>query len=119
MTFPAENIRDWVGLPVVDVADTKIGTMEAVYFDTGTDEAVFATVKVGMIGKHRLAFTPLAGAVVTPKHLKVTPAKKLIKDAPSIDVDGELASEDEPRLYAHYGLTYQQGMTGERRLGRR
>jgi hypothetical protein len=119
MTFPVENIRDWVGLPVVDVADTKVGTLEAVYFDTGTDEPVFGTVKIGLIGKHRLVYAPLAGAVVTPKHLKVTPAKKLIKDAPSIDVDGELTSEEEPQVYAHYGLAYQQGATGERRLGRR
>ena len=119
MTFPVENIRDWVGLPVVDVSDAKIGTLEAIYFDTGTDEPAFGTVKVGMIGKHRLVFAPLAGAVVTPKHLKVTPGKKLIKDAPSIDVDGELTSDEEPQVYAHYGLTYQPGATGERRLGRR
>ncbi|TDQ00981.1 PRC-barrel domain-containing protein [Labedaea rhizosphaerae] len=119
MTFPAENIRDWVGLPVVDVAEDKVGTLEAVYFDTSSDEPAFGTIKVGMLGKHRLVFAPLAGAVVTPKHLKVTPAKKMIKDAPSIDVDGELTSEEEPQVYAHYGLTYRPGATGERRLGRR
>jgi uncharacterized protein YrrD len=119
MTFPAENIRDWVGLPVVDVAGDKVGTLEAVYFDTSSDQPAFGTVRVGMIGKHRLAFVPLAQAVVAPKHLKVTPNKQLIKQAPSIEVDGELTSEQEPAVYAHYGLAYEPGATGERRLGRR
>jgi hypothetical protein len=119
MTFPAENIRDWIGLSVVDVAGDKVGPLEAVYFDTSSDEAAFGTVKVGMIGRHRLVFVPLTGSVVTPSHLKVTAGKKLIKNAPSIDTDGELGSEQEPEVYAHYGLTYQPGVGGERRLGRR
>lgn len=119
MTFPAENIRDWAGLAVVDVAGDKVGPLEAVYFDTSTDEPAFATVKVGLIGKHRLVFVPLTGAVVAPKYVKVTPNKKLIKDAPSIDVDGELTSDQEPLVYSHYGLGYQPGISGERRLGRR
>jgi hypothetical protein len=36
-----------------------------------------------------------------------------------MDTDGELTSEDEPALFAHYGHEYQPGATGERRLGRR
>jgi hypothetical protein len=45
--------------------------------------------------------------------------KKLVKDAPSIDTDGELPAGDEPAIFAHYGLAYQAGAAGERRLGRR
>jgi hypothetical protein len=66
-----------------------------------------------------LVFVPLSGAVVSPSYLKVTADRKLIKHAPSIDVDGELTSEDEPAVFEHYGLTYQLGASGERRLGRR
>jgi PRC-barrel domain len=119
MTFPAENIRQWRGQDVVDLAEQKVGTLEAVYFDTSTDEAAFASVKVGMMGRHRLVFVPLTGAVVSPSWVKVTADKKLIKDAPAIDTDGELTSEQEPELFAHYGLDYQPGASGERRLGRR
>ena len=119
MTFPAENIRQWRGQDVVDLAEQKVGTLEAVYFDTSTDEAAFASVKVGMMGRHRLVFVPLTGAVVSPSWVKVTADKKLIKDAPAIDTDGELTSEQEPKLFAHYGLDYQPGASGERRLGRR
>jgi uncharacterized protein YrrD len=44
------SITDWVGLPVLDRDGSKIGSMEAVYFDTSTEEPVFITVKVGLIG---------------------------------------------------------------------
>ncbi len=45
--------------------------------------------------------------------------KKQVKDAFEIDTDGELASTDEPGLFEHYGLAYQPGASGERRMARR
>ena len=71
VTFPAENVRDWRGKPVIDPDGSKIGELEAIYVDTGTDEPAFATVRVGMIGRHRLAFVPLSNATVTPDALRV------------------------------------------------
>lgn len=117
--FEAENIRDWIGLPVVDASDDKIGSLESVYFDTSSELATFATVKVGILSGQKLVFVPLAGAVVTPKHLKVRSEKKHVKEAPSIDTDGELTAAEEPALFAYYGLAYETGSAGERRLGRR
>ena len=119
MSFPAENIRDWRDRDVVDSAGDKIGSLESLYFDTGSDDATFASVQIGIIGRHRLVFVPLHGAVVAPGYLKVQVTKKLARDAPSIEMDGELSREDEPALYAHYGLAYEPGAGGERRLGRR
>jgi hypothetical protein len=117
--FEAENIRDWIGSPVVDESDDKVGTLESIYFDTATSAPAFATVTTGIIGRTRLVFVPLAGSVVTPKHLKVTFDKKRIKDAPSISTDGELEASLEPEIFQHYGLEYRTGSGGERRLGRR
>lgn len=117
--FEAENIRDWRGKDVVDTDEDKIGSLEAIYFDTASDTPAFASVKVGIVGRHRLAFVPLDGALVSPDHLKVTADKKLVKDAPSIDTDGELTAAEEPAVFQHYGLTYATGATGERRLARR
>jgi len=34
-------------------------------------------------------------------------------------VDGELPADDEEAIFRHYGLTYQAGAGGERRLARR
>lgn len=117
--FVAENIRDWRGHRVIDADGGKIGELEAVYVDTATDEPSFATVKVGMLGRSRLVFVPLNGATVAPGHVRVQVTKSQAKGAPAIDTDGELAAEVEPDVFGHYGLDYQTGASGERRLARR
>ncbi|QWT23125.1 PRC-barrel domain-containing protein [Subtercola sp. PAMC28395] len=117
--FEAENLRDWVGLAVVDASGDKVRSLESIYFDTTSDQPSFATVHIGILGGQKLVFVPLAGALVSPKNLKVTFDKKLIKDAPFISTDGELDAASEPAVYAHYGLAYETGAAGERRLGRR
>lgn len=117
--FPANDIRDWRSHDVVDQDGDKIGELEAVYVDTATDEPSFASVKVGLPGRHRLTFVPLDGATVSPDHLRVRYPKKQVKGAFSIDTDGELAATDEPQVFDHYSLPYQPGTSGERRLARR
>lgn len=117
--FPAENIRDWRGRPVVDHGGGKIGSLEAIYVDTVSDEPFFASVEVGMVGRRRLVFVPLEGATVAPQHLKVQVDKKRARSAPAIDTDGELLAADEPKVFEHYGLAYTPGASGERRLARR
>jgi len=117
--FEAENIRDWRGHDVVDTDGRKIGDLEAIYVDTATDLPSFGTVKVGIPGRHRLVFVPLDKATVGPGYLKVDCTRKQAKDAPSIGTDGILPATDEEAIFTHYGLTYQQGAGGERRLARR
>ncbi|WP_144758624.1 PRC-barrel domain-containing protein [Curtobacterium sp. 9128] len=117
--FEAANIRDWIGLPVVDESDDKVGNLESIYYDTATSEPAFGSVTTGVVGFQKLVFVPLVGATVAPKHLRVPFPKKLIKDAPSIPTDGELEADTEPVLYQHFGLEYRTGSGGERRLGRR
>ena len=117
--FEAENIRDWRTLQVLDPDGAKIGQLEAIYVDTSTDRPSFASVRIGIIGRHRLTFVPLDRATVAPWHVRVAYPKKQVRDAFSIDTDGELAATDEPGLFEHYGLAYQPGAGGERRLARR
>jgi hypothetical protein len=117
--FAAENLRDWRGEKVIDPDGSKIGELEAVYVDTSTDEPAFATVKVGIMGRHRLTFVPLTGATVSPDAVRVRYPKKLVTEAPSIETDGELAATDEPTVFAHYDLSYVPDATGSRKLARR
>ena len=117
--FEAGDIREWRGHDVVDDGGHKIGSLESVYVDTGTDEPSFATVTVGMPTRHRLVFVPLDGATVGPGYLKVNYSRSPVKDAPSIDTDGELPAGDEEAVFKHYNLEYQPGASGERRLARR
>ena len=115
--FAAENLRDWIGKQVIDPSGAKIGPLEAVYVDTTSDDPSFVTVRVGMIGRHRLAFVPLTGPTVSPDAVRVQFDKKLVGAAPSIDTDGELPAEDEPEVFTHYGMPAGNG--GARRLARR
>ncbi|MGI8456661.1 MAG: PRC-barrel domain-containing protein [Propionibacteriaceae bacterium] len=117
--IPAKDIRDWQGEAVVDQSGAKIGTLEAVYFDTATQEPTFVTVKAGLPGISKLLFVPMLNATVSPRNIQVDIDKKLAKDAPSIDLNGELTADAEPGIYEHYGLTYTPGSGGERKLGRR
>lgn len=117
MAFEAENIRDWLGKKVVDPSGAKIGDMEAVYYDTATDEPRFITVELGMFNRKRLVFVPLQGATVHPDHVKVTVERDQAKQAPAIETDGELPVEGEPAIFEHYGIDY--GPRTGRRLARR
>ncbi len=114
-----EDLRDWRGIAVITPDGARIGSMEAVYYDTASHDPAFVSVRVGLPVAARLVFVPLAGATVAPKFIRVTVDKKLARSAPSIEVDGELEADAEPAVYAHYGLEYQTGASGERRLGRR
>ena len=117
--FEADDIRDWQDRTVVDRDGSKIGSLEGLYYDTATQQPTFASVQVGIVGRHRLTFVPLDGARVAPDHVRVMVDKKTVKDALTIETDGALTAAQEPELYAHYGLPYQPGSGGERRLGRR
>ncbi|MFI0235883.1 PRC-barrel domain-containing protein [Streptomyces sp. NPDC016845] len=115
----AENIRDWRGHDVVDEGGHKIGTLESVYVDTVSDAPFFVTVTVGLPTRRRLVFAPLMGATVGPGHLKLNYGKDQVKDAPSIDTDGELMADQEWAVFDHYKLPFEPGARGERRLARR
>jgi hypothetical protein len=117
--FEAENIRDWRQHDVVDEDSKKIGTLEAIYVDTRSDQPSFASVVEGGPIRRRLTFVPLAGAVVGPSYVKVRYPKKLVRGAPSIGTDDELLAEQEPNIFAHYGLDYSPAPQGARLLARR
>ncbi|MFE2323385.1 PRC-barrel domain-containing protein [Streptomyces sp. NPDC059385] len=113
------DIREWRTYDVVDAAGHKIGTLEAVYVGTSTDEPAMATVQVGLPTRHRLVFVPLNGAIAGPGYVKVDYDRSLVKKSPAIGVDDVLPAEDEAAVFAHYGLPYQPGANGERQLARR
>jgi hypothetical protein len=117
--FEAADIREYRGHDVVDTRGHKIGELEAIYVDTGTDLPSFGTVKVGLPTRHRLVFVPLNQATVGPGYVKVSYGKKQVQNAPSIGTDGELPVGDEEAIFKHYGFTYQPGAGGERQLARR
>jgi hypothetical protein len=115
--FAAGNVRDRRGKPVSHPSGAKFGELEAVHVDTASDEPAFATVKIGMTGRHRLVFVPLAGGTVRPDALRAQFDNEFLDDGPTIDTDAELAADAEPGVFSHYGIP--AGNAGVRRLTRR
>lgn len=113
------DVREWRTHDVVDADGHKIGTLEAVYVDTRTDEPAMGTVQVGLPTRRQLVFVPLHDAVVGPGYIKVGYDRALVKKGPAIGMDDVLPAEDEAAVFAHYGLPYQPGANGERQLARR
>jgi hypothetical protein len=115
-----QNISEWRGKTVIDKYGEKIGKLEEVYVDVENDEAIFGTVKEGLISRH-LTFVPLVGAELGPDSLQVQASSDQIKNAPNIEAAGEeLSQEDESTLYHHFQLNYEPPRTESgRRLARR
>ena len=113
------DIREWRTRPVVDRDGHKIGTLEAVYVDTSSDEPAVATVQIGLPTRHRLVFVPLDGATVGPDYVRVDYTKALVQGCASIGTDDILPATGEEAIFKHYGMTYQPGAAGERQLARR
>jgi PRC-barrel domain protein len=118
MIRPAD-LREWRDHDVVDAEDRKIGVLEAVYVDTGTDQPSMATVRTGLPTRHRLVFVPVDEVTAGPGYVRVPYTKELVKSAPSIGTDDVLPVEDEEAIFQHYGLKYQPGADGVRQLARR
>ncbi|WP_406334914.1 PRC-barrel domain-containing protein [Streptomyces sp. NBC_00203] len=115
----AADIREWRTYDVVDPKGHKIGVLEAVYVDTTTDEPAVITVRTGLPARRRLVFVPLDDALLGPDYVKISYTRSLVRKAPSIGTDDILPAEQEEAIFQHYGMTYQPGANGERKLARR
>ncbi|MFE9688072.1 PRC-barrel domain-containing protein [Streptomyces sp. NPDC006285] len=115
----AADLREWRDQDVLDTGGHKIGVLEAVYVDTTTDETAMATVRTGLLTRHRLLFVPLDETIAVPGYLKIRYAKSLVRKAPSIGTDDVLPAEQGAAVFQHYGLAYEPGTRGERQLARR
>jgi uncharacterized protein (TIGR02271 family) len=96
------NIQDWRGAKAVDTNGDKVGTIDEVYLDRGSQEPEWVTVSTGLFGT-RTTFVPIGDAELVDGEVRLGYSKDEIKDAPNVDADGALSSEEEQRLYEHYG----------------
>lgn len=95
--------NDWIGATVVDRDGDKIGTLDGVYMDRGSGRPEWLAVTTGLFGTNQ-TFIPLAGTEADGEDLRVPHTKDRAKDAPAIEAEGGfLSSEEEARLYQHYG----------------
>jgi uncharacterized protein (TIGR02271 family) len=98
-------------VPRIDADGAKVGTIGDVYVDGETGQPEWALVDTGLLGM-KPTFVPLAQAREVDQGLQVPYTKAQIKDAPGSAASGELAQQDEARLYQHYGLADSTAQSG-------
>ena len=105
------TVADWRGRELVGNDGNRIGTIDEVYVDASTEQPEWLSVKTGMMGS-KVSFVPIAQAQENGDEIQVPYEKTQVKDAPSIEPDGELSRDDEAGLYRHYGLEYSDQESG-------
>ncbi|MEA2333167.1 MAG: hypothetical protein QOH58_3305 [Thermoleophilaceae bacterium] len=103
---------EWRGREVVNGAGEKIGRLEDIYLDTDSGQPEWATVNTGMFGM-RQSFVPLTESSSKRGQVVVPYSKDQVKDAPTVDPDGELSAEEEQSLRRHYGVGEGGAPVGE------
>ncbi len=96
------NIEEWRGAKAVDVNGDKVGSVDDVYLDRGSEQPEWVTVNTGLFGT-RTTFVPINDAQLIDGEVRLGYAKDQIKDAPNVDADGALSRDEEQALYEHYG----------------
>jgi uncharacterized protein (TIGR02271 family) len=113
----SQDVRDWRGLTAVDADGEKVGTVDEIYLDRGSEAPEWLTVSTGLFGS-RTSFVPIGDAQVSGDEVRLAYGKGQIKDAPNVDADGALTTEEEERLYAHYGREDYGDWSGDDESGR-
>ena len=86
------------GRTMIDRDGDKIGKIDDVYEDKATGRPEWALVHTGLFGTKK-TFVPLHDAQPTGEDVRVPLEKSRVKDAPSVDPDGELSESEERQLY--------------------
>jgi uncharacterized protein (TIGR02271 family) len=94
-----------VGKNVIGTDDEKIGKVEELYLDTGSNQPEWISVTTGLFGSHR-SLVPLAEASDEGGDLRIPYSKDQVKEAPHYDPDQHLSEEEEADLFRHYGMSY-------------
>jgi uncharacterized protein (TIGR02271 family) len=115
-----ERILNSTGGTVLDQRGAKIGSISDIYLDEASGEPEWVLVSTGWFaGKG--TFVPLQGATQRGEDIIVPYDGDFVKDAPTMDPDGELTPQEENELYVHYGRSdaeVSQGTTGGNVSGR-
>ena len=96
---------DFRGRTLIDRDGDKIGKIDDVYADRQGGQPEWALVNTGLFGTKK-TFVPLRDAKPIGEDVRVPVARDRVKDAPSIEADGELSESEERRLYTHYDVAY-------------
>ena len=106
-----QDAQEFIGRTAVDSEGGKVGKIGQVYIDEQHGVPLWVTVATGMFGT-RQSFAPVYGSQVRGDQVILAVSKELIKDAPNIDDDGHIGSDEQDALYRHYADYLGAGQSG-------
>jgi uncharacterized protein (TIGR02271 family) len=104
---PITDAHTWQGRELLGSDGEKIGSVKEIYEDQQTGKPEWALVTSGLFGT-RSHFVPLAGAEPSGEGVRAQVTKDQVKNAPSIEGDGQLSEQEERKLFEHYGIPYTE-----------
>ena len=104
------RIEDLANATAYDVNGDKVGSVQDVYVNDTTGQPDFITVNHGLFGTGS-SIVPLRGHSLRNGELHLAFPKDRIEDAPDLDDNGHLTTNDQDALYRHYALTEVQDVT--------
>mgnify|MGYP001940722521 CR=1 FL=1 len=103
------RIEDLANATAYDVDGNKVGGVKDVYVNDTTGQPDFVSVDAGFGSGDSIV--PLRGHTLRDGELRLAFPKERIEDAPDLDENGHLTTEDQEAFYRHYGLTETQDVT--------
>jgi hypothetical protein len=108
VTSDIDDVKKYIGQSLFDDEGHKIGKIGTVFLDDATSRPQWVSVATGFFGTNE-SVVPVAEASAHEDGLAVPYSKDTVKDAPNVDVEsGLLTDEQEAELYRFYGL--EQGV---------
>lgn len=104
------RIEDLANATAYDVDGDKVGGVKDVYVNDTTGQPDFVSVNHGLFGGGD-SIVPLRGHTLKDGELRLAFPKERIEDAPDLDENGHLTTEDQEAFYRHYGLEGTQDVT--------
>lgn len=104
------RIEDLANATAYDVDGDKVGGVKDVYVNDTTGQPDFVSVNHGLFGGGD-SIVPLRGHTLRDGELHLAFQKERIEDAPDLDENGHLTTEDQDAFYRHYGLENTQDVT--------
>lgn len=104
------RIEDLANATAYDVDGDKVGGVKDVYVNDTTGQPDFVSVSHGLFGGGD-SIVPLRGHTLRDGELHLAFPKERIEDAPELDENGHLTTEDQEAFYRHYGLEGTQDVT--------
>ena len=95
------DLQNMEGRTAVDSEGSKVGKIGQVYLDDQTGQPLWVTVTTGMFGARQVSRRSTAPGS-NGDQVMLAVSKDLIKDAPSIDDDGQIDASEQDALYQHY-----------------